>query len=152
MINKDKILGLLGLSARAGKVIFGTDACIEYVNKNKVKLLLIAEDASDRTKLKFNEIAKDTQIPIYELGSIDEISKSIGKKNKAIIGITDINFSKEIIKRINRGWCYLSKIKIHEIAKKLGASSKEVIAIANEVGINITSHLSSVEEEQEKRL
>lgn len=103
MINKDKILGLLGLSARAGKVIFGTDACIEYVNKNKIKLLLIAEDASDRTKLKFNEIAKDTQIPIYELGSIDEISKSIGKRNKAIIGITDINFSKEIIKRINRG-------------------------------------------------
>lgn len=103
MINKDKILGLLGLSTRAGKVIFGTDACIEYVNKNKVKLLLIAEDASDRTKLKFNEIAKAKQIPIYELGSIDEISKSIGKKNKAIIGITDINFSKEIIKRINRG-------------------------------------------------
>lgn len=103
MINKDKILGLLGLSARAGKVIFGTDACIEYVNKNKVKLLLIAEDASDRTKLKFNEIAKTKQIPIYELGSIDEISKSIGKKNKAIIGITDVNFSKEIIKRINRG-------------------------------------------------
>ena len=46
----------------------------------------------------------------------------------------------------------MSKIKIHEIAKKLGASSKEVIAIANEVGINITSHLSSVEEEQEKKI
>lgn len=103
MINKNKILGLLGLSARAGKITFGTDACIEYVNKHKVKLLLIAEDASDRTKLKFNEIAEKMNIPIYELGSIDEISKSIGKKNKAIIGITDVNFSKEIIKRINRG-------------------------------------------------
>ena len=103
MINKDKIFGLLGLCARAGKVTFGTDACIEYVNKNKIKLLLLGEDASDRTKLKFNEIAKKMQIPIYEMGRIDEISKSIGKKNKAIIGITDINFSKEIIKRINRG-------------------------------------------------
>lgn len=103
MINKDKTLGLLGLSSRAGKVVFGTDACIEYVNKNKIKLLLLAEDASDRTKLKFSEIAKKMQIHIYELGTIDEISKAIGKKNKAIIGITDINFSKEIVKRINRG-------------------------------------------------
>lgn len=103
MINKDRILGLLGLSARAGKVIFGTDACIEYVNKKKIKLLILGEDASERTKLKFDEIAKKMQIPIYEIAKIDEISKSIGKKNKAIIGITDINFSKEIIKRINRG-------------------------------------------------
>ncbi len=46
----------------------------------------------------------------------------------------------------------MSKIKIHEIAKKMGVASKEVIAIANEIGINVTSHLSSVEEEQEKKI
>ena len=99
MINKENLLGLLGLSSRAGKVISGTDACIEYINKNKIKLMILAKDASDRTKLKFNQIAESKKIPIYEFGSIDEIGKSIGKKNKAIIGITDINFSKEIIKR-----------------------------------------------------
>ncbi len=46
----------------------------------------------------------------------------------------------------------MSKIKIHEIAKKLGVASKEVITIANRIGISVTSHLSSVEEEQEKRI
>ena len=100
---KENLLGLLGLSSRAGKVISGTDACIEYINKNKIKLMILAKDASDRTKLKFNQIAESKKIPIYEFGSIDEISKSIGKKNKAIIGITDINFSKEIIKRFDGG-------------------------------------------------
>lgn len=103
MINKENLLGLLGLSSRVGKVISGTDACIEYINKNKIKLMILAKDASDRTKLKFNQIAESKKIPIYEFGSIDEISKSIGKKNKAIIGITDINFSKEIIKRFDGG-------------------------------------------------
>lgn len=44
----------------------------------------------------------------------------------------------------------LGKVKIHEIAKKLGVASKEVITMANNIGINVTSHLSSVEEEQEK--
>lgn len=46
----------------------------------------------------------------------------------------------------------LGKVKIHEIAKKLGVASKEVITMANNIGINVTSHLSSVEEEQEKKI
>ncbi len=46
----------------------------------------------------------------------------------------------------------LGKVKIHEIAKKLGVASKEVITMANNIGINVTSHLSSVEEEQEKSI
>ena len=40
----------------------------------------------------------------------------------------------------------MSKIKIHEIAKKIGVASKEVLARANEIGISVSSHLSSVEE------
>ena len=113
MINKENLLGLLGLSSRAGKVISGTDACIEYINKNKIKLMILAKDASDRTKLKFNQIAESKKIPIYEFGSIDEISKSIGKKNKAIIGITDINFSKEIIKRFDGGDVRTITVRTH---------------------------------------
>ena len=46
----------------------------------------------------------------------------------------------------------MSKIKIHEIAKNLGIASKEVIAKANEIGINVSSHLSSVEEELAERI
>ena len=46
----------------------------------------------------------------------------------------------------------MSKIKIHEIAKNLGIASKEVIAKANEIGINVSSHLSSVEEELAKKI
>ena len=41
----------------------------------------------------------------------------------------------------------MGKLKIHEIAKELGVGSKEVIAKAKELGIEVTSHLSSVEEE-----
>ena len=40
----------------------------------------------------------------------------------------------------------MSKIKIHEIAKKIGVASKEVLTKANEIGISVSSHLSSVEE------
>ena len=41
----------------------------------------------------------------------------------------------------------MGKWKIHEIAKELGLGSKEIIKKAQELGIEVTSHLSSVEEE-----
>ena len=63
MIN-NKILGLIGLAARARKVCFGADSVEERINKNKVKMLIVAEDASQRTKDKFNKIAKEKNVPI----------------------------------------------------------------------------------------
>ncbi len=38
--------------------------------------------------------------------------------------------------------------KIHEIAKEVGLTSKEVLKIANDLGIGVTSHLSAVDDEQ----
>ena len=46
----------------------------------------------------------------------------------------------------------MGKIKIHEIAKEIGITSKEVIKIANDLGIDVKSHLSAVEEEQAKKI
>jgi len=46
----------------------------------------------------------------------------------------------------------LAKIKIHEIAKKIGLTSKEIIEKANELGINVKSHLSSIEDEQAEKI
>ena len=42
--------------------------------------------------------------------------------------------------------------KIHEIAKEVGMTSKEIIKIANDLGIGVTSHLSAVDDEQAERI
>ena len=102
MIN-NKICGLLGLARRAGKLSFGTEACKKEIESNKVKLIIIAADAAERTKMSFNKICNSKKIPIFEILNIDEISNAIGQSNKAVIGIRDVNFSKEIIKIINGG-------------------------------------------------
>ena len=46
----------------------------------------------------------------------------------------------------------MGKVKIHEIAKKLGLSSKEVIDKAKELGIDAKSHLSILEDNDAKKL
>ena len=46
----------------------------------------------------------------------------------------------------------MAKQKIHELAKELGISSKEVLQKAKELGIEVASHLSNVEDEQIKKI
>ena len=46
----------------------------------------------------------------------------------------------------------MGKIKIHEIAKKLGVNSKEVLEKAIELGMEVKTHMSSVSEEEAKKL
>ena len=46
----------------------------------------------------------------------------------------------------------MGKIKIHEIAKKLEITSKEVLEMAHSLKINVKSHLSGVDDEQAKKI
>lgn len=46
----------------------------------------------------------------------------------------------------------MGKVKIHEIAKKLDLTSKEVVEVANKLNIEAKSHLSSVDEEDAKKI
>ena len=102
MIN-NKVYGLLGLSAKAGKIAFGTDSCLEMIAKHKVKLIIVAEDSSERTINNFREKCKQNDIDFYVFGKKEDISKSIGKVNKTVIGIKDKNLAGAIIKILNGG-------------------------------------------------
>lgn len=103
MINEKKVFGLLGLATRAGKVSFGAEMCEEQINKNKIKFVVIASNASERTKKRFIELCNKKNIKFIEFGKIEDLSKAIGKENKAIIGIKDINFKNAILKIIDGG-------------------------------------------------
>lgn len=101
MINK--VNGLLGLSAKARKIISGTDVVLEKLNNGKVKLVIVATDASDKTKKNMRYYSSKAKVPIYIYGTIFENSKVIGERNKAVLGIIDINFANAIIKVIHGG-------------------------------------------------
>ena len=102
-MNNHKIEGLLGLCMKAGGVCFGTEACMEQIQKRKVKLVLVAEDAAQRTKKNFEMACHKNEIPLYIYGTIEELSNAIGKPNKAIFGIRNQSFAMEIQKIINGG-------------------------------------------------
>ena len=102
MIN-NRVYGLLGLTAKAGKISFGTESCLDMIAKRKLKLVIVSEDSSERTINNFKEKCKQNNIDFYIFGKKDELSKSIGKANKTVIGIKDKNLAGAIIKILNGG-------------------------------------------------
>ena len=99
----NKIYGLLGISMKAGKIVFGTDSTMDMISRRRVKLVIIAEDSSDRTIRHFKEKCDEYNIPYYIFGNKDEISKAIGKENKAVIGIKNKNLADAIKKILDGG-------------------------------------------------
>ena len=46
----DKIYGILGIASKAGKIVSGFDSIQENIKKKKVKLIIIANDISEKTR------------------------------------------------------------------------------------------------------
>ena len=63
----------------------------------------MSKEASERTKEKFQKLCEEYRIPIIVDGYIEELSKAIGKENKATFAVKEVNIAKEIEKIYNGG-------------------------------------------------
>ncbi len=79
------------------------DAVVESVEKHKTKLVIVACDTSEKSKENIKYVCTNNGINIIELSTMEKLSHIIGKRNRAVIGITDKNFSDGILKKCNRG-------------------------------------------------
>ena len=101
MPKQSKVLSLLGLSAKAGKVVSGEFAVENAVKTGKAHLLIIATDASNNTKKKFKNMCDFYQVAIYFYEDKDTLGHAIGKEFRASLAITDSGFATGITKQIS---------------------------------------------------
>ena len=90
----NKILNNLGLCFKAGKLIHGTDSVILGIQTKKVKLIFLANDASENTKKKIKDKANYYSVEVNEEYTSSELSGAIGKNGRMVLGIADENFLK----------------------------------------------------------
>ena len=95
-----RVLGMLGLAMKAGKVVIGTEQVIAFLQKKKLKLVILSSSSSDGTKKKISSKCEFYKIRLVELPiQTDELGELLGKTyTPAVVGITDENFSKAISK------------------------------------------------------
>lgn len=99
-MNKNKVISLIGLSMKAGKIASGEFATEKSVKTGKAYLVITAEEASDNTKKKFRNMCEYYQVPYYEFGQKTELGRAIGKEFRASLAVTDENLAKALMKQL----------------------------------------------------
>ena len=72
-MNRNKVLGLLGLAEKAGKVRSGEFSTEKAVKSGKAGLVIVSEESSDNTKKMFRNMCTYYKVPYFEFGSKEEL-------------------------------------------------------------------------------
>lgn len=96
MTNKEKVLNLIGLAKKARRTAVGDDTVIVALRGKKLKIVFIANDASERTIDKYQKKCFFYNVEVNNAYNSNELSQAIGKENIKIIGITDQGFYEAI--------------------------------------------------------
>ena len=108
MTDKERAFGMIGLAARAGKVVSGSDSVIGAIRSNNVKLLIITRDISRNSLDRIlKNMTGENEITCYSFSTSDELGDALGKPNRTVAAITDKSFAEgisgKLIERISSG-------------------------------------------------
>ena len=100
---RDKLAGMLGLSRKAGKLVFGTERIIECIKIQKVNIVLLALDVSANSRKRIENCCKYYKVEYYDLSmTMDKLSHFIGQVSAvSAVAITDKSFTAAILNIIN---------------------------------------------------
>lgn len=101
-MTNNKILSLIGLATKAGKIASGEFSTEKSVKTGKGFLAIVAEDASENTKKKFRNMCSFYQVPIYFLSDKENLGRAMGKEFRACLAVQDGNFAKAIMKELDK--------------------------------------------------
>jgi len=96
----DKFYSGLGLATRARKLVTGEETVLKAIRSGEAKLVILAEDASEGTRKKFNDKCTSYNVPIIEFGTRESLGASIGKEARVSIAIVDEGFVKMLRKSL----------------------------------------------------
>lgn len=102
-MKQSKVLSLVGLATKAGKTVSGEYATEKAVKSGTAFVVIVAGDASDNTKKKFNNMCDFYSVPIYFYEDKDTLGHAMGKEFRASLAVTDAGLAKGIMKKMSEG-------------------------------------------------
>ena len=99
-MQNNKVLSMLGLSMKAGKVKSGAFAATDAIKSAKAWLVLIAKDASTNTKKEFSDMCTFYEVPFEEYSTKEDLGRAIGKEERSVVAVCDEGFAKALTKNL----------------------------------------------------
>ncbi len=96
----DRILSLLGICRRAGKLVIGAEPSIESITKKKSQLIIYANDFSRKSAKPVLEASHKNNVRTYSVNRCkDEISLAVGKLC-GVMSVEDKGFAEKLVQLI----------------------------------------------------
>ncbi len=96
----NKIYSMLGIARKGGKISIGYDVTCLDVQKNKSKLVMIAVDASEKTKKNIQFVCDKYNCEYIEYGEKELLGQCLGKKMVSVLSINDENIVSYVLSNI----------------------------------------------------
>ena len=91
----------LGLAARARKLVTGEELVVKEIRKNKIFLVIVANDASDSTRKKLQDKCNYYNVKIKFIADREMLGQAIGKHERVVVGVNDEGFAKKLLSILN---------------------------------------------------
>ena len=95
----DPVLSMLGLAAKAGKIVSGEFATEQAIKADKACLVVIAKDASDNTTKKFMDACTYHHLPVISYADKDSLGSCIGKDYRSSLAVGDEKLAAAVRKK-----------------------------------------------------
>ena len=101
ILKPNKTMGLIGLATKAGKTAGGEFLTEREVKSGRAALVIVAGDASENTKKKFQNMCEYYKVPIRFYGDKDTLGHAMGKQFRASLAVLDEGLAKGIRKHMD---------------------------------------------------
>ena len=92
----NRALSMLGLCARAGRLVTGEKACVQAICAGSVYVMLLDGAASENAVKAVGQACRTHGVPLVRTGEY-ELGDAIGKPGRMAAGVTDAKMAERII-------------------------------------------------------
>ncbi|MBN2828748.1 MAG: ribosomal L7Ae/L30e/S12e/Gadd45 family protein [Candidatus Cloacimonetes bacterium] len=98
---KQKVISLLQLARKAGKLGKGFDSTIRSCRSRKAFIVLIAKDLSESSRKRVLYLTEETGVPVFEMFTKSEMSELFDSQEIGILSVNDVNFAQGLKKYLH---------------------------------------------------
>ncbi len=95
---ENKVLSLLSLAQKAGKIASGEFQTEKAVKSGLARMVILSADASGNTKKKFHNMCDWYHVPVIELAGKETLGHCFGKTERSSAAVIDDGFAAAVQK------------------------------------------------------
>jgi ribosomal protein L7Ae-like RNA K-turn-binding protein len=96
----NKFYSMLGIAKKGGKLSAGFDVTCTEIEKNICMLVVIATDASEKTKKNIQYYCDKYKCNFIEYGEKELLGQALGKKMVSVLSVKDENIASYLLNNI----------------------------------------------------